>query len=79
MNIKYDSVADAMYVKMSVGKVFKTLKMQDRIIVDVDRKNNVIGIEILEASTQKGLIKNLEKGVLDGIPVAMTSSTPQIA
>jgi uncharacterized protein YuzE len=79
MNITYDAVADAVYLKMSAGKVAKTLKMQDRLIVDVDKKNNVIGIEILEASAQKGLIKNLEKGVLDGIPVAMTLSTPQLA
>jgi len=79
MNIKYDSVADAMYLKVSSGKVFKTLKMQDRLIVDMDEKNNVIGIEILEASAQKGLVKNLQKNVLGGVPVAMVSNTPVAA
>ena len=79
MNITYDAVADAMYMKVGSGKVAKTLKMQDRLIVDVDEKNNVLGIEILEASAQKGLIKNLEKSVLGGVPVAMTSVTPQFA
>lgn len=79
MNISYDRVADAMYLKVGSGKVAKTLKMQDRLIVDIDSKNNVLGIEILEASAQKGLIKNLEKNVLNGIPVAMSSGTPQFA
>lgn len=79
MNIEYDSVADAMYMKVGSGKITKTLKMQDRLIVDLDNKNNVIGIELLEASTQKGFIKNLQKSVLDGVPVAMTSSTPSLA
>ena len=76
MNIKYDSVADAMYMKVSSGKVAKTLKMQDRLIVDVDENGGVVGIEILDASSQKGFIKSLEKSVLSGVPVSMTNSTP---
>lgn len=79
MNIKYDAVADAMYLKVNTGKVAKTLRMQDRLIIDIDDKNNVLGIEILEASAQKGLVKNLQKSVLGGIPVAMTSRTPVAA
>ncbi len=74
MNITYDAVADAVYLKVSKAKVWKTLKMEDRLIVDVDRKNNLVGIEILEASSQKDLVKKLERGAQVGIPVALTAA-----
>ena len=79
MNITYDAVADAMYMRVGSGKIAKTLKMQNRLIVDIDDKNNVLGIEILEASAQKGLIKNLEKNTAKGIPVAFVSGRPKVA
>ncbi len=62
MKIEYDKIADAMYIYLKKAKVFKTIKMQDRLIVDLDKKGNVIGIEVLEASSQmpKKSIKGLE-------------------
>ncbi len=77
--MKYDAVADAAYLKVGNGKVVKTLKMQDHLIIDVDIENNVVGIEILDVSHQKGLVKNLEKSVMNGIPVSMISGTPSLA
>jgi len=62
MKIEYDKIADAMYIYLKKAKVFKTIKMQDRLIVDLDKKGNVIGIEVLDASSQmpKKSIKGLE-------------------
>jgi len=62
MKIEYDKIADAMYIYLKKAKVFKTIKMQDRLIVDLDKKGNIIGIEVLDASSQmpKKSIKGLE-------------------
>ncbi len=52
MKIQYDKKADAMYIYLRKGKVAKTIKINNRVLVDVDKKGNVIGIEMLEVSHQ---------------------------
>lgn len=52
MRIKYDKMADAMYIYMSKGKVAKTIKVNGRLLVDVDEKDNVLGIEMIGVSQQ---------------------------
>lgn len=52
MNIQYDKTADAMYIYLNKGKVKKTIKLQDRLVVDVDKDGKVLGIEILDVSSQ---------------------------
>lgn len=65
MKIQYDNVADAMYIYLKKGKVAKTAKMAGRLLVDLDRSGRVMGIEILNASTQmaKKQISNIEIGM----------------
>lgn len=78
MKINYDKIADAMYFTMKKGKVAKTLEMNERLIVDVDKKGNILGIEMLEASNQ--LPKNsIKKGIAGGIPVMVTAGAPAVA
>ncbi len=50
--ISYDSVAKAMYIKLSRNKVFKTKEISSNFLVDIDRKGSVVGVEILN-TTQK--------------------------
>jgi uncharacterized protein YuzE len=52
---------------MKKAKVYKTVKMQDRLIVDVDRKGNVIGIEVLDVSSQ--VSKKSVRGLEMNLPV----------
>jgi len=52
MRIQYDKLADAMYIYLRKGKVSKTIKLNNRVFVDVDKKGNVIGIEMLDVSHQ---------------------------
>lgn len=52
MRIQYDKIADAMYVYLKKGRIFKTIKMKDRLIVDVDKAGKIIGLEILGVSSQ---------------------------
>ncbi len=52
MNTKYDKIADALYMRFNKGKVVKTLRLNDRLIVDLDNKSNVLGVELLNAKSQ---------------------------
>ncbi|MBI4067982.1 DUF2283 domain-containing protein [Candidatus Kaiserbacteria bacterium] len=76
MNIKYDIIADAVYVNVGSEPVAKTHKMDDRLLVDMDKAGKIVGIEILDASSQTELIENLKRNVEAGIPIDITSSTP---
>lgn len=65
MKIQYDKIADAMYIYLKKAKVHRTVKMQDRLVVDVDRRGNIIGMEVLDVSSQlpQKSIKGLQVGV----------------
>lgn len=52
MKIEYDKIADALYIYLNKGKVVKTVKMQNRLIVDVAKNGKIIGLEVLGASKQ---------------------------
>lgn len=45
-------MADAMYIYIRKERVAKTIKVNSRLLVDVDKKGNLIGIEILGVSQQ---------------------------
>ena len=75
MKINYDKIADAIYLSVKSGKIQKTIKINDRLLVDVDKKGNTLGIEMLDVSSlQKinGLKKNLDRG----IPAKIFSGAP---
>lgn len=61
MKITYDKIADAMYIYLNKTKVFRTVKMADRLLVDLDKGGNVLGIEILDASDQIKQIRQNKK------------------
>ncbi|MEK7617712.1 MAG: DUF2283 domain-containing protein [Patescibacteria group bacterium] len=48
--IEYDKTVDALYVRASKGSVYKTYKLNSRVLFDVDKKGKLIGIEVLDAS-----------------------------
>ncbi len=79
MNITYDKIADAVYMKVSQASVAKTVKLDDTLLVDKDNNGNIVGLEILDASSQQDLIKNLEGNVREGVPVDMLFGTPVAA
>lgn len=79
MNIKYDKVANAVYMKVSEGAVANTVKMDDTLIVDKDSQGNIVGFEILDASSNEELIKSLEGNVDSGVGINIVTSTPVLA
>jgi len=68
MKITYDKLADAMYIYFHTGKVFKTVEMKDSVIVDLDKKGNLIGIEVLGISSQISE-KQIKSSIKTGVPV----------
>ena len=50
MEIKLDTTADALYIRLKKGKVHRTVPTKDNYLVDVDKKGDVVGIEILNYS-----------------------------
>lgn len=77
MQINYDKIADAIYFKVSSGKVNKSIRMNDRLVVDVSKDGNIVGMELLDASSKQG--EELEKNILQGVPINIVSRTPVTA
>ena len=50
MNVSFDEKADALYIQFQEGRVAKTRKIQDGILVDIDEAGRLFGIEILDVS-----------------------------
>ena len=48
--ITYDKVADAMYVYLREAKIVHTKVLSEHILIDLDKNNIPIGVEILDAS-----------------------------
>ncbi len=68
MKIDYDKIVDTMYMTFKKGKVSKTLRLDERLIVDLDKKGTLIGMEVLGASTQVSP-KQIQSAIRTGVPV----------
>lgn len=72
MKATYDKEADAMYIRVKKGKVYKTLEISDVILADVDKKGQVLGLDLLFISSQmprKSFLQNIRAG----IPIAVAA------
>ncbi len=50
MKINHDTTIDAKYVSLKGGKIFETKPLKDWLILDLNKKGEILGIEILDAS-----------------------------
>lgn len=50
MKVKYDKKVDALYITLATGKYDKSRKISGSVLVDEDKKGNILGVEILSAS-----------------------------
>ena len=77
MKIDYDKVADAIYFTVKSGKVAKSIKVDDRLVVDLSATGDVVGMELLDASSKQG--QELENNIRQGVPINIISATPVAA
>jgi uncharacterized protein YuzE len=68
MNISYDKDADCLYIQFQQGKVNKTKKIDEGILVDLDEGGRIYGIEIVGVS-ERMPIASLGKINID-MPIA---------
>lgn len=71
MKIKYDPKADAAYISFKKGDVqVTTIRLNEDIAVDLGPNEEIIGIEILDASEHLKLKGSLFKLELENLKVA---------
>ena len=74
MKTHYDKKADAMYISFQKKneKVARTVKLQNFLLVDLNEKGKILGIEIIEASShipmQKPSLKTKKHNGAKGQP-----------
>ncbi len=68
MKIEYDKKADVLYLQIQEKYVAKSKEVDGGAVVDLDRKGNVVGFEVLDVSKKYKLsdvckfsVKNLSK------------------
>lgn len=60
--VKYDSTSDVLYIATRKGLEEEFAEVAPGVNVELDRKGNVLGVEILRAShTLRGFVKSLAK------------------
>lgn len=68
MKISYDPKADALYIQFQEGRVGKTKKVEEGILIDLDNSGKIFGIEIIGLSERMS-IKDLGQISFD-LPLA---------
>lgn len=51
MRIRYDEKVDALYIRLRESKYHENDEIKEGFILDYDKEGNIIGIEILDASS----------------------------
>jgi len=54
MRLKIDKENDALYFRLDEAEIFDSEEVQPGVILDFNKENRVVGIEILNLSTRVG-------------------------
>jgi len=54
VRVEYDSKADVMYIWLRKAKYEISEELAENVIIDLDKRGRIIGIEILDASKNLG-------------------------
>jgi len=71
IRVEYDSKADAMYIWLRKARYEISEELAENVIIDLDKRGRIIGIEILDAS--KNLGKQLVSKILNTEKLAVTA------
>ena len=58
-SLEYDPQSDAAYIRVVKKKVARTVEIDSTTIMDLDKENHIVGIEILNFSKSKADISQL--------------------
>lgn len=71
IRVEYDSKADALYIWLRKARYEISEELAENVIIDLDKRGRIIGIEILDAS--KNLGKQLVNKILNTEKLAVTA------
>lgn len=57
MKVHFDEAADALYLRLDDSKIVDSEEVRPGIVLDFNRKNQVVGVEILRASKRVPVAK----------------------
>lgn len=57
--VSYDTQANACYITINSNKVADTIQKSEDTFVDLDKDNNIIGIEILNVKKHSDIVNNI--------------------
>jgi uncharacterized protein YuzE len=62
MEITFDKEADAVYIEFTNAEFSKNKKIDDNTIIDLDKDDQIIGIELLDVSKRipRDFLKNVK-------------------
>jgi len=64
LRVSYDRVADALYIRLREGNVSDSIELEEGIIVDLDERGKIVGLEIINFS-KSGV--DLDKIIREGV------------
>ena len=65
--LEYDDQSDAAYIKISGSKVEQSVEADKGIILDLDKKGHLVGIEILNFSKSSVNLRELVTGQFNSL------------
>ena len=74
MKLIYDSQTDALYVELREGQVEESEEVAPGFVLDLDSRNNVLGIDI-DADASK--VVDLLRLEIEGLSVSLDLRSPQ--
>ena len=64
LRVSYDRVADALYIRLREGKVSDSIELNEGLIVDLDERGEIVGLEIINFSKSE---VDLDKIIREGV------------
>jgi len=71
VRVEYDQKSDAMYIWLRKAKYDISEQLAQNVVLDLDKKGRIIGIEVLDAS--KNLGKDIVTRILHNEKIAATA------
>ena len=72
MVIEYSKTADERYVYFKQSEVARSKEVEEGVVVDLDAEGHVIGIEVLDASSNIG-IQDLVDVTIENLPLEIVA------
>lgn len=74
MKIEYSKDVDALYIRLREAQIEDSMDIEEGVTVDLDEKDHIVGIEILDASEKMNL-SDLVNVSIENLPIEKIETT----